>query len=206
MLALAGEVADGVLALLYPPEHYPVARAQVARGADEGGPLGRGGRHPRLRLGLGRRGPPSAAKAALAAKLAFYGRGFAPYLLERAGLAREDFAPAAAAQRRGDMDEAAGLITPAMLRLGIAGTPDEVVDRCSGAPRTTGPPICRSGRLWALTRCAAVAAPRAQVIPPLAPGRPRSAGQSRYRRRGMELWDLRVTVESIEGRRCAAWP
>ena len=41
-----------------------------------------------------------AADAALAAKLAFYGGAFAPYLLERAGLAREDFAPAAAADRR----------------------------------------------------------------------------------------------------------
>ncbi len=32
MLALAGELADGVLALLFPPEHYAVARSYVVRG------------------------------------------------------------------------------------------------------------------------------------------------------------------------------
>jgi 5,10-methylenetetrahydromethanopterin reductase len=68
----------------------------------------------------------------LAGKLAFYGAAFAPYLLERAGLAREDFAPAAAAQLRGDPEGAARLITPAMLLLGIAGTPEDVVERCAG--------------------------------------------------------------------------
>ena len=100
MLALAGEVADGVLALLYPPEHYPVARAQIAEG------LVRAGRPPEavdvpacVWVSVDEDG--DAAEAALAAKLAFYGGRFRPYLLERAGLAREDFAPAAAAQERG---------------------------------------------------------------------------------------------------------
>ena len=30
---MAGEVADGALALLYPPEHFPVAAAHIAGGA-----------------------------------------------------------------------------------------------------------------------------------------------------------------------------
>lgn len=72
------------------------------------------------------------AVTALAEKLAFYGTAFAPYLLELVGLTREDFAPAAAAQLRGDTAEAVRLVTPGMLRLGIAGTPEEVVERCNG--------------------------------------------------------------------------
>ena len=35
MLALGGELSDGVLALLFPPEHYPTARGHIIRGRDE---------------------------------------------------------------------------------------------------------------------------------------------------------------------------
>jgi 5,10-methylenetetrahydromethanopterin reductase len=131
MLALAGEVADGVLALLYPPEHYPVARAQVDEGRARARRPAEAVDVPAC-VWVSVDEDAEAANVALAAKLAFYGGAFAPYLLERAGLAREDFAPAAAAQLRGDTAGAARLITPAMLRLGIAGTPGDVVDRCSG--------------------------------------------------------------------------
>jgi 5,10-methylenetetrahydromethanopterin reductase len=131
MLALAGELADGVLALLYPPEHYPVALAQIGEGRD------RAGRPPAsvdvpACVWVSVDEDRELATKALAGKLAFYGAAFAPYLLERAGLAREDFAPAAAAQLRGDPEGAARLITPAMLLLGIAGTPEDVVERCAG--------------------------------------------------------------------------
>ncbi len=120
-----------MLALLYPPEHYPVARAQVEEGLSRAGrPAGAVDMPACLWVSVDE--DAEAAEAALAAKLAFYGGAFAPYLLERAGLAREDFAPAAAAQRRGDMAAAIRLITPPMLRLGIAGTPEDVVERCSG--------------------------------------------------------------------------
>jgi len=146
MLALGGEIADGVLALLYPPEHYPVARAQVEEGLTRAGrPAGAVDMPACVWVSVDEDG--DAANAALAAKLAFYGGAFAPYLLERAGLAREDFAPAAAAQLRGSTAEVARLITPAMLRLGVAGTPDEVADRCGalldqGATHLSfGPPL-----------------------------------------------------------------
>jgi hypothetical protein len=61
------------------------------------------------------------ARLALAAKLAYYGPSIAPWLLARAGLRPDDFAPAAAALAGDGMDAAARLVTPAMLRLGIAG-------------------------------------------------------------------------------------
>jgi 5,10-methylenetetrahydromethanopterin reductase len=146
MLALGGELADGVLALLYPPEHYPVALAQIAEG--------------RIRAGReqGTVDVPAcvwvsvdhdrhAAARPLAEKLAFYGPAFAPYLLARAGLTRADFVPAADALLRGDTNEAVRLVTPEMLRLGIAGTPDDVVERCAGLVQhgathlSFGPPL-----------------------------------------------------------------
>jgi 5,10-methylenetetrahydromethanopterin reductase len=146
MLALGGELADGVLALLYPPEHYPVALAQIAAGCSRAGrELGSLDVPACVWVSVDEDG--ELAAKPLAAKLAFYGPAFAPYLLARAGLTRGDFAPAAAAVRRGDTEEGARLVTPEMLRLGIAGTPDDVVERCkslmaNGATHLSfGPPL-----------------------------------------------------------------
>lgn len=131
MLALAGELADGALALLYPPEHFPVAGEIVAAGAAAAG------RDPGeidlpACIWVSVDEDAAAARGALADKLAFYGTAFAPYLLERVGLSPEDFRPAATALAAGDRAAARALVTAPMLRLGVAGTPDEVVDRCRG--------------------------------------------------------------------------
>jgi 5,10-methylenetetrahydromethanopterin reductase len=131
MLALAGEVADGALALLYPPEHFPVAAAHIAGGAALAG-RGAGAVDVPACVWVSVDEDRARASAPLAEKLAFYGTAFAPYLLERAGLVARDFAPAAAALAAGDRAGAVALVTPAMLRLGIAGTPDDVVERCRG--------------------------------------------------------------------------
>jgi 5,10-methylenetetrahydromethanopterin reductase len=131
MLALAGELADGALPLLFPPEHFPTAAAQVAAGAAGAG----------RRLGLldvpacvwvSVDEDAEAARGALADKLAFYGPAFAPYLLQRAGLTQDDFRPAADALAAGDVAAVRALVSAAMLRLGIAGTPEDVVARCRG--------------------------------------------------------------------------
>ena len=112
MLGLAGELADGVLALLYPPEHYPVAVAQVRAGAERAGrdlaSIGPARPVCGSRSTTTRRAP----SPPLAEKLAYYGPAFAPYLLERAGLPAGAFAPAAAALAAGHRAEALALITP----------------------------------------------------------------------------------------------
>ncbi len=127
MLAMAGRVADGALPLLYPPEHYPVARDQVLTG------VAAAGRDPAafdlpacFWVSVGADG--RAGRDALAEKLAYYGASFAPDLLARSGLTQADFAPAAARAYRGE--PAADLVTDAMLALGIAGDPTAVLDRC----------------------------------------------------------------------------
>jgi 5,10-methylenetetrahydromethanopterin reductase len=146
MLALSGEVADGALPLLFPPEHFPTAAAQAAEGAR------RVGRDPST-LDLAAcvwasvDDDAAAARHALATKIAYYGPSFAPYLLARAGLSIADFDPISAALRRDGLDTAARLVTEPMLRLGIAGGAADVVDRCrwlitQGATHLSfGPPL-----------------------------------------------------------------
>ncbi len=146
MLALAGELADGALALLYPPEHYPLARAQVLSAAEA---VGRSSDELDLPacVWVSVDEDPEAAQGALAEKFAFYGQDLSPYLLGRTGLRPADFAPAASALAGGEQRLARSLVTPAMLRLGIAGTPDEVATRCAalleaGATHLSfGPPL-----------------------------------------------------------------
>ncbi|CAN5624475.1 5,10-methylenetetrahydromethanopterin reductase [soil metagenome] len=131
MLGLAGAVADGALPLLFPPEHYPVASTQAADGARAPG------RDPdevdvAACVWVSIDDDPDRARLALADKIAYYGPSFAPYLLARSGLSPADFAPVAESLRRHGPAAAARTVTPAMLRLGIAGTAAEVVDRCRG--------------------------------------------------------------------------
>jgi 5,10-methylenetetrahydromethanopterin reductase len=146
MLRLAGALADGVLPLLFPPEHYPVAAGLVREGAESAG-------RDLAELDL----PacvwcsvdpdPARARLALAAKLAYYGQGISPFLLARAGLEPADFEPVAAALRRDGIEAASRLVTPAMLDLGIAGGPEEVLTRCRWLQRhgathlSFGPPL-----------------------------------------------------------------
>ncbi|TXK19851.1 LLM class flavin-dependent oxidoreductase [Homoserinibacter sp. GY 40078] len=129
MLAFAGAEADGVLALHLPPEHLLVASAHVERGAREAG-RDPGALDLPACVWLSLDEDQEAADRALALKLAYYGTAFSPFLLATAGLEPSDFAPAERAIRAGDEDAAVAAITPQMLRMGISGSPDVVVERC----------------------------------------------------------------------------
>jgi len=131
MLELGGELADGALPLLFPPEHYPNAAAQIAAGAR------RVGRDPgsidvAACIWCSIDADPEKARRALAEKIAYYGPSFAPYLLDRASITLEDFKPIQEELARGEAGRAAELVTPQMLSLGIAGGTDEVIERCRG--------------------------------------------------------------------------
>ena len=165
MLAMAGAEAEGVLPLLYPPEHFPVARDLVLDGARAAG------RRPEevdvaAAFWVSVDDDPARAERALAEKIAYYGASFSPYLLSRAGLAVEDFAGIQAALAAGEPERATDLVTPAMLQLGIAGDADEVVRRCrwlqeQGATHLSfGPPL-------GLDPVAAVTVLGEQVLPQL---------------------------------------
>lgn len=131
MLELGGEVADGVLPLLFPPEYFSEAAAQVRAGAKRAG-------REMSSIDLAAciwcsiDDDDDRGRRALAAKIAYYGASFSPVLLARAGLSVDDFRPIQAAMSAGEVERATSMVTPAMLRLGIAGGVDELVARCEG--------------------------------------------------------------------------
>lgn len=129
MLQLAGEVADGVLPLLFPPEHYF-------------------GVKPYLEQGLARREAnlpdfdfaaciwaslaedEAAARRALAEKVAYYGHALSPLILDRLGLTQADFADIErAVMVEHDMDKACALVDERMLKIGVMGRPEDLIAR-----------------------------------------------------------------------------
>ena len=146
MLHLAGRLADGALPLLFPPDHYRIAAAQIAQGARQAI------RDPETLdvaacIWCSIDVDAARAKRALATKIAYYGASFSPYLLERASLTLADFGPIQRALSSGEPERAVDLVTPAMLSLGVAGDVGEVSDVCaslvaSGARHISfGPPL-----------------------------------------------------------------
>lgn len=132
MLRMAGRVADGALPLLFPPNHYRVAAAQIAEGAALAGrKVDAIDVAACIWCSIDR--DAERACAAMAAKIAYYGPSFGADLLARAGLGAADFD--------------GGEVTPRMLALGVSGGPEEVLAACAsligdGARHISfGPPL-----------------------------------------------------------------
>lgn len=146
MLRLSGELADGVLPLLFPPERYGEARAHVLDGVSAAG------RSPdevdvAACVWCSIDSDRGDARAALARKIAYYGASFSPHVLDGIGLCADDLMPARAAIDAGRADDAVRLLPSDALQLGIAGDADDVVQRlCAlmelGAKHISfGPPL-----------------------------------------------------------------
>jgi 5,10-methylenetetrahydromethanopterin reductase len=147
LLRLGGELADGVLPLLFPPEHYFTVRPLVEEGrVRQAGP-------PRpfdfaACLWVSVADDEDAARRALADKIAYYGPSLGSLILERLGVEREEFDPIArAVMTERDPARARGLVTERMLRIGLWGPPEALVDRleplvAAGATHLSfGPPL-----------------------------------------------------------------
>jgi 5,10-methylenetetrahydromethanopterin reductase len=129
MLRLAGEIADGALPLLHPPEHWSTVAPLLAEGEGRRAP----GLAPLdiaacLWVSLG--DEPAAARRALAEKIAYYGHALGPLILDRLGVGREEFeAIERALTVERDMDRAVSLVTDRMLAIGVCGGPAELAAR-----------------------------------------------------------------------------
>ena len=129
MLEEIGALANGGLPLLFPPEHFANVLPQVQRG------LARAGRSLSdidlaACIWCSISPDQQAAEAMLADKIAYYGHAMSPLLLAQLGLSRADFEPIRRAYHiDGDRDKARGMVTPQMLRIGIAGTTDVLLER-----------------------------------------------------------------------------
>ncbi len=129
MLKLAGEIGDGVLPLLFPPEHYANVRPLI----DQGLAIrqeGRGGCDIVGSIWASLGGDRDAAKRLLAEKIAIYGSALAPIVLEQLGLTRADFEGIdAALVGNNDMDSAVSLVSNQMLKIGIVGSAEDIIER-----------------------------------------------------------------------------
>ncbi len=147
MLALAGELADGVLPLLFPPEHYFAVKPLI-----DGGVATRSAQLPPLDLAacfwVSLAADRQAARRVLAQKIAYYGHALSPLILGQLGLERADFAPIEQAMMvERDEEKAIDLVDERMLRIGIVGGPADLIARleplvAAGATHLSfGPPL-----------------------------------------------------------------
>ncbi|MFN8490039.1 MAG: LLM class flavin-dependent oxidoreductase [Caldilineaceae bacterium] len=147
MLRLAGELADGVLPLLFPPEHYfgvkPYLDQGIATRPSNLAPLDFAAC---LWVSLAEDG--NAARRVLAQKIAYYGHALGPLIYERLGVTREDFLPIEHAMMvERDEEKAINLVDKRMLRIGVVGQPKDVIERleplvAAGAQHLSfGPPL-----------------------------------------------------------------
>ncbi|MEM7344061.1 MAG: LLM class flavin-dependent oxidoreductase [Chloroflexota bacterium] len=129
MLTLAGELADGVLPLLFPPEHYFGVKPFIDGGLTK--------RAPQLQsldfaacIWVSLAEDSEAARRVLAEKIAYYGPSLSPLILERLGLTLEDFTSIKEAMAvKDNLDNAQLLVTDQMLKIGIVGQPDDLIER-----------------------------------------------------------------------------
>lgn len=129
MLELAGELADGGLPLLFPPEHYFAVKPLIDKGiARRPSALGKPDIAACIWVSLDE--DRQAAERVLKEKIAYYGHALGPLILGRLGLERSDFTAiehAMMAER--DTDKAVGLVDSRMLRIGVVGEPKDVIAR-----------------------------------------------------------------------------
>ena len=129
MLEEIGAIADGGLPLLFPPEHYRNVLPHVERG------LQRAGRvlddiDLAACIWCSISADQAAAEAVLADKIAYYGHAMSPLILGQLGLTQNDFEPIRRAYHlEGDTEGARRMVTARMLRIGIAGTTDVLMER-----------------------------------------------------------------------------
>jgi len=132
MLEATGELADGGLPLLFPPEHYETVAGYVAAGAARAGrTLDDLDLAACVWCSIG--DDPRAAEDVLRDKIAYYGHALGPLIYERLGVPREAFVPIEQAlQRDRDPERARSLVTPEMLKIGLVGTGPDLIPRLEG--------------------------------------------------------------------------
>jgi 5,10-methylenetetrahydromethanopterin reductase len=147
MLGLAGELADGVLPLLFPPEHFATVQPLVAAGAEK---ADRSIDDIDLAacVWCSISDDRQAAEEVLRDKIAYYIHALSGYLRERLGLDEAELAAIEhAMMTERDAAKARSLVTPEMLRIGIVGTPAELIERLEGLAEmgvkhlSFGPPL-----------------------------------------------------------------
>ncbi|MFW5709471.1 MAG: LLM class flavin-dependent oxidoreductase [Chloroflexota bacterium] len=132
MLEEVGRVADGGLPLLFPPEHYKNVMPHITVGAESAG-RSLEAVDVAACLWVSVSGDRAAAEDVLKEKVAYYGHALSPMIWDQLGLVREDFAEIEKAiMVEHDVEKAKSLVTPPMMRIGIAGDSRQLIERLEG--------------------------------------------------------------------------
>lgn len=147
MLRAIGQVADGGLPLLFPPEHYETVMPYIREGAAQAG-------RPVEAIDVAAciwcsiSDDHAAAEDMLRAKIAYYGHALSPLIWDRLEVTRADFDRIEyAMMTERDEAKAKALVTDAMLKIGIVGTTRDLLARLEGLAAlgvqhlSLGPPL-----------------------------------------------------------------
>jgi 5,10-methylenetetrahydromethanopterin reductase len=129
MLGAIGEIADGGLPLLLPPEHFDTVLPYVQAGLEKANrTLDDIDLAACIWVSLAE--DRAAAEWVLREKIAYYGHAMSPLIWDRLGLTQEDFRPIEQAMMRdNDPARAAQMVTPQMLQIGVVGTANDLIER-----------------------------------------------------------------------------
>lgn len=147
MIQAIGSVGDGGLPLLFPPEHYSNVQPLVAKGAtDAGRDLNDVDLAACIWCSIAE--DKQAAEAPLKDKIAYYGHALSPLILQQLGLSLSDFDEIEhTLMTERNTEKARNLVTDDMLKIGITGTPKDVMPRLEAlvekgvAHLSFGPPL-----------------------------------------------------------------
>jgi 5,10-methylenetetrahydromethanopterin reductase len=147
MLGLAGELADGVLPLLFPPEHYFNVKPLLEKGISHR-ETARGELDFAACVWVSLSSDKKAADEVLAKKIAYYGSSLSPLILKQLGVEAVEFAPIQHALTvEQDEEKGVALVNDRMKQIGITGQPQDVITRleplvAAGATHLSfGPPL-----------------------------------------------------------------
>lgn len=126
LLELSGEIGDGSHPMVTPPESADLIMGPIRRGLERSGSKDRPfDACAYVWMAVSQDG--DEARALLADIVSYYGYHLDPRALATIGLTLADFKPVYDLRMRAGREAARKAVTPAMLRTGIAGTPEECV-------------------------------------------------------------------------------
>jgi 5,10-methylenetetrahydromethanopterin reductase len=117
------------LPLLFPPEHYETVLPFIRDGAER---VGRSLDEIDIAacIWCSISDDRAAAETVLKDKIAYYGHALSPLIWQRLGLTQDDFRPIEQALMvERDPEKARGLVDARMLRIGVVGTPRDLIPR-----------------------------------------------------------------------------
>lgn len=129
MIRLAGELGDGALPLLFPPEHWKTVKPLLEEGIrkrDQS--MGQLDFAACIWASLSE--DKEKARRCLARKIAYYGPHLSTLILDRLSLTKEDFKPVERALASGQsIEDVSKLVDERMLKIGVTGGPKDIIRR-----------------------------------------------------------------------------